>query len=320
MKKILLLTFSVVLFCNIVFSQDWIYLNNDNKAKAEFNLNEAKTSKTNISIHFTINAYRLKEVNVNNQNSYIVEAPDASKILKEEAPDLPLYAKSIIIPDTGAMEVVINNTDYIEIQNINIAPSKGNLLRTVNPDTVSYYYGPEYQQNNFFPTDIVYLRDPYILRDFRGQAIVVQPFQYNPVTKTLRIYTNIDFTVRATQGSGINKFHRNKALQSIDSEFKEIYKRQFLNYNSSLKYTPLNDNPGRMLIISPSSFIATMQPFVEWKIMKGIPCEIVDVATIGNNATSIKNYVTNYYNTNGLTYLLLVGDFAQVTSPTGYYS
>ncbi|MDD3630391.1 MAG: C25 family cysteine peptidase, partial [Bacteroidales bacterium] len=42
--------------------------------------------------------------------------------------------------------------------------------------------------------------------------------------------------------------------------------------------------------------------------------------TIGNNATSIKNYVTNYYNTNGLTYLLLVGDFAQVTSPTGYYS
>jgi len=320
MKKILLLTFSVVLFCNVIFSQEWIYLNNDNKAKAEFNLNEAKTSKTNISIHFTINAYRLKEVNVNNQNYYIVEAPDAAKILKAGAPDLPLYAKSVIIPDTGAMEVVINNTDYIEIQNIDIAPSKGNLLRTVNPDTVPYVKGSEYQQNNFFPTDIVYLRDPYILRDFRGQAIVVQPFQYNPVTKTLRIYTNIDFTVRATQGSGINEFHRNKALQSIDSEFKEIYKRQFLNYNSSLKYTPLNDNPGRMLIISHSSFIPTMQPFVEWKIMKGIPCEIVDVSTIGNNATSIKNYVTNYYNTNGLTYLLLVGDFAQVTSPTGYYS
>jgi len=105
MKKILLLTFSVVLFCNVIFSQEWIYLNNDNKAKAEFNLNEAKTSKTNISIHFTINAYRLKEVNVNNQNYYIVEAPDAAKILKAGAPDLPLYAKSVIIPDTGAMEV-----------------------------------------------------------------------------------------------------------------------------------------------------------------------------------------------------------------------
>jgi len=319
MKKILLLAFSVVLLCNVIFSQSWIYLKNDNKAKAEFNLNEAKTSKTNISIQFTINAYRLKEVNINNHTSYIVEAPNAAKILKAGAPDLPLYAKSVIIPDTGAMEIVINKTDYIEIQNIDIAPSKGNLLRTVNPDSVPYFFGSEYQQNSFFPTDIVYLRDPYILRDFRGQAIVVQPFQYNPVTKTLRIYTNIDFTVRATQGSGINEFHRNKALQSIDSEFKEIYKRQFLNYNSSLKYTPLNDNPGRMLIISYSSFIATMQPFVEWKIMKGIPCEIVDVSTIGNNATSIKNYVTNYYNTNGLTYLLLVGDFAQVTSPTSTY-
>ncbi|MBK6934662.1 MAG: hypothetical protein IPH17_06265 [Bacteroidales bacterium] len=75
-----------------------------------------------------------------------------------------------------------------------------------------------------------------------------------------------------------------------------------------------------MLIISYSSFISAMQPFIEWKITKGIPCEIVDVSTIGNNATSIKDYVTNYYNTNGLTYLLLVGDFAQVTSPTGNYS
>jgi PKD repeat protein len=320
MKKILFLTIFITLLCNFSFSQDWIYLDNSNKAKAEFNLNEDKSTKTNLNISFTINAYRLQAVNVNQQTSYIVDAPDAAKILKAGAPDLPLYAKSIIIPDTGAMEVVINKTNYIEIQNINIAPSKGNLLRTVNPDSVPYFYGPEYQLNNFFPTDIVYLRDPYILRDFRGQAIVIQPFQYNPSTKTLRIYTSIDITVRATQDTGINVLHRNKALKSIDSEFMEIYKRQFLNFNSSLKYTPLNDDPGRMLIISYSSFMSAMQPFVDWKIMKGIPCEIVDVSTIGNNATSIKNYVTNYYNTKGLTYLLLVGDFAQVTSPTANFS
>ncbi|MGB4473494.1 MAG: C25 family cysteine peptidase, partial [Bacteroidales bacterium] len=320
MKKVVLISILLILFSNFNFSQQWTFLTDDNNAKAEYTLDEAKSNNKDLTINFTLNAYRLKEITINNNVSYIVESPNGARILKAGAPDLPLYAQSVIIPDTGSMEVIINKVDFVEIQKIDIAPSKGNLLRTVNPDSVPYSFGSEYQQNSFFPTDIVYLRDPYILRDFRGQAIVVQPFQYNPVTKTLRIYTNIDFTVRATQGSGINEFHRNKALQSIDREFNEIYKRQFLNYGSSLKYTPLNDNPGRMLIISYSSFISAMQPFIEWKIMKGIPCEIVDVSTIGNNATSIKDYVTNYYNTNGLTYLLLVGDFAQVTSPTGNYS
>ncbi|MBK6621919.1 MAG: T9SS type A sorting domain-containing protein [Saprospirales bacterium] len=36
--------------------------------------------------------------------------------------------------------------------------------------------------------------------------------------------------------------------------------------------------------------------------------EVVDVATIGNSPTSIYNYLTNYYHTQGLTYVLLVGD------------
>ena len=59
-----------------------------------------------------------------------------------------------------------------------------------------------------------------------------------------------------------------------------------------------------------------MQPFVEWKNKKGIPTEIVDVATIGTNSTNIESYVSDYYYDNGLTFLLLVGDIAQIPSPS----
>jgi hypothetical protein len=72
-----------------------------------------------------------------------------------------------------------------------------------------------------------------------------------------------------------------------------------------------------MLVISYSSFMADMQDFVDWKNMSGIPTEMVDVSSIGSTAAAIKTYVANYYNTNGLTYLLLVGDAAQIpTSST----
>ncbi len=197
-----------------------------------------------------------------------------------------------------------------------VAPSKGNLLRTVNPSDVPFTYGIEYQQNAFYPANIAYLREPYILRDFRGQPLVIQPIQYNPVTKILRIYTDIVIEIRSNGKIGLNPFYRTKSLNSIDQEFYEIYKRHFLNYQTATKYTPLSDLPGNMLIICHDNFISAMQPFVNWKIMKGIPTTIVPISTIGNNVSSLKSYISNYFNQNGLKYLLLVGDFAQVTSPT----
>jgi len=43
--------------------------------------------------------------------------------------------------------------------------------------------------------------------------------------------------------------------------------------------------------------------------------DAVNVSTIGNNSTAIKNYITaQYQSTAGLAYVLLVGDQAQLTS------
>jgi hypothetical protein len=60
-----------------------------------------------------------------------------------------------------------------------------------------------------------------------------------------------------------------------------------------------------------------MQPFIDWKIKSGTPVEIVDVATIGG-ASDIEQYIEDYYTNTGLTFVLLVGDAAQVpTSVAG---
>ncbi|MBK9318994.1 MAG: hypothetical protein IPM91_09385 [Bacteroidetes bacterium] len=48
----------------------------------------------------------------------------------------------------------------------------------------------------FWPANITDLRTPYILRDYRGQTLLLQPFQYNAMTSTLRVYT--EMTVKFT--------------------------------------------------------------------------------------------------------------------------
>ena len=239
-----------------------------------------------------------------------ISAENSTPILQAGAPDLPKVTTSMIVPDNENMEVVVTYSSYVDFQNIDIAPSKGNFTRDIDPSTVPYVFGPAYSQNQFYPGILAELKEPYIIRDFRGQTVVTYPFQYNPVTKVLRVYSNLSVSLHTTNGTVINPYIRTQALSSIDKEFNNVYGSQFLNYTQNHKYTPLNEH-GKMLIVCYDAYMTAMQPFVNWKNDEGIPTTMVSVTTAGSTAAAIKTYVTNYYNTNGLTFLLLVGDAAQ---------
>jgi PKD repeat protein len=263
-----------------------------------------------MEIRFTLNSYDL--IGVDGLNAYKVGASQMGDILKKGAPDLPKFAQSIMIPSDAKMRVEVVGSEFIEVDNLDVAPSKGNLTREIDPRTIAYTYGAEYQKDSYYPAQRAELNDPYILRNIRGQALVVYPFSYNPVQKKLRIYTRIDIKVTPTGEISTKNILPKTKSSSSDRGFEKVYESHFLNYAApGLKYTPLNDEPGKMLIICYGDFMDEMADFVNWKKQKGIPVEMVNVSSIGN-ASSIKSYVTNYYNTNGLTYLLLVGDAAQV--------
>ncbi len=232
-----------------------------------------------------------------------------TSLLKPGYPELSKLTTSVIIPATGSTSLEIISSEYYEILNIDICPSKGDLLRTVNPSEIPYSKGKMYSRNEFWPSSVASVRDPYILRDYRGQAIVVVPFAYNPVSRILRVYTSITVKLQFKNTPGMNEL-KNRTVHETSYEFARIYENHFLNFGRASKYTPVEED-GSMLIICYGSFMQAMEPFVTWKNQKGIPCQIVDAANIGGSA-NIKSYVANYYNSFGLTYLLLVGDHAQV--------
>ena len=110
--------------------------------------------------------------------------------LLEGNPNLPHFSTSFQLPKTGTANYSITNSTYKDYTNINMIPSKGNLKRNVNPSSIPYNKSSVYTQNSFYPQNIASLNQPFIFRSIRGQAIQITPFQYNPVTKTLR-YTLI---------------------------------------------------------------------------------------------------------------------------------
>jgi PKD repeat protein len=268
-------------------------------------------------LKFKITNYDYKKVTTPKGKAIELVVPKTGKVLKAGAPELPRMSASIIIPDKAKMKVEVVGTKFIEVKNVNIAPSKGNLLRTVNPDDVPYTFGEEYRTDAFFPKNLVQLKDPHIIRNFRGQTVQVHPFRYNPVTKVLRIYTKVAVKVSKTGQTGKNVLLRAKAPAKLDRSFRPIYSGHFVNFAQvQSRYTFLGDAIGNMLIVSYNGFMSDMADFVAWKQSCGYTVDLVDYATIGS-ATALKTYVANYYGTNGLTFLLLVGDHAYVpTSST----
>jgi PKD repeat protein len=312
MKKftILLLALQMSVF---VFANNWVGISSPDPIPAKITLLSSSIETSVVNFH--LDGYSLKTVQTPNGPASIILAGNSTPVLKAGAPDLPKLTASLIIPDQALMEMKVVSSKYIDYEGITIAPSKGNFSREINPDNVPYIWGSEYQTNRFFPESNTGMREPFIMRDFRGQTIIAYPFQYNPVSKVLRVFTDITVEVYKLNNNGVNTFNRATAQVAVNQEFQNIYNRFFLNFPQT-DYTPLNDF-GKMLVISYGNYMSTVQPLVDWKNSIGIPTELVNVSTIGTTAASIKSYIANYYNTNGLAFVLLVGDGPQIPTNSG---
>ena len=314
MKKYLFFVLALLFGMHIYAANQWVQLKSATPSKPTTTLVSSDVSQS--VIHLSLDGFWKSEVQTSQGSAWLIDLGNSVRNLEKGAPDLPYVSTSVIIPDLSKMKVEVVSAKFKEFKNVLIAPSRGNIYRDVDPATVPYEYGDLYQINSNYPGKLSQLNDPYIVRDYRGQAIWMFPVQYNPVTKTLRIYYDLEIKVSESGVAEINPFYRKKTLDKIDSRFYEIYKSHFLNFQTSSRYDPVDEH-GNMLIISYGSFIKNMSPFVTWKTQTGTHVEIVDVATIGGSA-AIKQYVADYYNDHGLTFLMLIGDAAQVpTSNAG---
>lgn len=283
------------------------------------NVHVVNETTASITLQFKPGEYQLKGISADANAASFITIENGTPLLKKGAPDLPKLTSSVIIPDHGFMQVKVTSSAFYDVENVDIAPSKGNLYRNTNPDDVPYIKGEEYAKNEFFPAAIATSVTPYILRDFRAQSISVCPFQYNPQTKTLRVYTSITVSVEANNNvAGQNELDRSVEGQEIDKEMNAIYQRQFVNYESGAHrpaaYTPVSET-GCMLVICYDDFKNDIAPFVKWKNQKGIPTELVLKSAAGSTAAAIKTYITNYYKSHPtLKFVLLVGDAPQVPS------
>jgi hypothetical protein len=306
-----LLIFLVTIFPFFTFAatSTWVGISSDVPAKATCQVISQDGAATTLFIR--VEGFHQQSVQTPRGAALSISLPGGSALLETGSPDLPKLTVPLIIPPGTEMQAEVISSSYRDFTGMEIAPSKGNLYRDQDPANIPYTYGTVYDQSKYFPGAITGMRSSYVLRDFTGQTLLVQPFQYNPSTKNLRVYFSMTVKVKPVSASSRLRI---AAPSIMDITYAPIYASHFVNYNS-FNYTPLYD-AGRMLIISDSALAPLMQPFIVHKKRMGQPTEMVTVNTIGNTPAQIKSFIEQQYFLNGLTFVLLVGDDIQVVTAT----
>ena len=320
MKKglflLVLMAIGVMTFAQIQNAPEWTNILSNQPET--FRTQLVSSSERSVKVNVQVPGFYTSNVTTPRGEAKIISLPKAISTAKAGEPNVPMTGIPVMIGDKARMSTRIVDAQYMDFENIEIAPSKGDFSRQIDPATVPYTYGECYNQDAFFPSSNLDLYEPYIIRDFRGQNMAVYPFAYNPVTKTLRVYYNMTVEMSKVDDQGTNVIEsRRSNMVKMDPDFKSVYQRHFINFEeSAAKYTVL-DEDGDLLIICYDNFISSMTDFVNWKKTRGVNTTIVGTSTAGSTYSAIQTYIRNQYNANNnLTHVLLVGDVAQIPGYT----
>ncbi|MBT3169773.1 MAG: hypothetical protein HN952_06115 [Candidatus Cloacimonetes bacterium] len=293
-KGMFLITF---LFCGLNLNSQQISFSN-NWGKNGFNLTQETPS--NVEIIFSVEDIKLEEIVINGILTKNIQLNGTILPNDEGAPNLPGTSRYIAIPNgaTASYELISSRTETIH--NIEIAPAPKIPLDTDNEPLVYQKDESIYSQNANYPKNPIKLSAPQKIRGINVVMLGITPFQYNPITKDLVIFTDLKIEVTFSDGNGHFGEDRLRS-RWWDSTVKNL----ILNKNSlpEIDYhftsnSRTEDFEYLIITLDSPIFLAWADSIKQFRTLQGIRTGVVTTSEIGGNTVSaIKNYIDNaYYN------------------------
>ena len=160
MKKLLVLVIGLM-FMQLAFAQEW-------------NAQLVSSTDKEIVVELNVNGFNTNKVTTPNGDAVVITNKKMMLLAQAGEPNVPSAVIPAVVGDNALMAVEVVDAQYVDYQNVEVAPSKGDFPRSIDPEDVPYTYGAMYQQDAFYPSQIARLDEPYIHRDVRGQNMVVK--------------------------------------------------------------------------------------------------------------------------------------------------
>jgi len=238
----------------------------------------------------------------------LLTIPGAYPLGDPGRPTLSVAATLLSIPGTAAPKLTVLESEYEEIGDLTLFPVQAVGAERTAPDRDAYAV------DAFSPEQPATIGEPAIMRDLRVVPLRVYPVSYNAAARTARVLRRIVVEIDLTAPGQRNLLPVERPLSPA---FIDTYREQILNFDET-RYE--SDERGKYLIITHDSFYSTIQPFAEWKHLRGREVEVAKLSVIGSSASAIKSYIQDAYDTWAVPpdYVLLVGDTEYLPLGSGY--
>ncbi len=299
-KKLLNTKLFVLIICMLIsaysFGQKDIYSYSDALGNQGMTLKSSKAEGVNIG--YSIQKFSLADRTI--EKNVLKEIEISGNFLPNEegAPNLPSYATYVAVPNGATAKLEIVNMRKEIIKNVDLAAAMD--IPFVGQEQAKYKEDLTiYSKNAFYPENPIVISEKSVIRGVEVVTLGITPFQYNPVTKELIVYRDLDLNINFDGGKG--EFGENRLRSRF---FEPILRNTIMNYTSlpEANYSIKTDSKAtgcEYLIVVPddADFIAWADTIKQFRTLQGIHTDVVTITEIGgNNVTTLKNYFINAYN------------------------
>lgn len=244
---------------------------------------------------------------------------------QEGLPRLPLQRQIIAVPEgaTVVPSIVRSQRQTISLASRGIhypiMPRQESVSKCTDPETIQFVVNRDfYNRSTWTQYPSINVEEIGHMRGVRLFALDFVPVRYNPALGEIEVIMEAE--VRVDFQGADHAATEDLRSRYYSPAFNGIYQKTLLNPIPTR--ATLNRYPMSYLIITPANFVTALQPFVDWKTKEGYNVIVATTTQTGTTANAIKTYIQNIWN-NATTanpapsYLLIVGDVAQVPSNTG---
>jgi hypothetical protein len=316
----------VAFFTTGAFAQPYTIKLNASSDEVEVKADNPQQLRVNLSFEgiqsFGVNAERgqFTEISI----------PGTFSVGEIGEPKLPAAKNLIEIPHGAEVHVKINNYKVNEYRlsdfgiEHKLMPVQPSLRKDWNPEDVPFEFEEKiYQKDALIEHPLASVEVLGVMRGMRIARLTVAPVAYNPVTGIIRVYNDVDVSV---EFSNVDITENQRIRATTFSPYFEPMRQALLNnpLHGYPNHPDLTTYPIKYLIVSDPMFESTLQPFIEWKTMKGFEVIVAYTNVIGNSYSAIQTWIHNQYNAGTPTdpapsFVLLVGDTPQIPATSGFF-
>jgi PKD repeat protein len=281
-------------------------------ANKGYQVNYTQVTSTTSQVAFTLGDFSYRPVNLNGTDFTKIHFAGSVTTVENGFAEVPFINANIQLNPVKNVRLNVVEMEYQDYQlDHPLVPSRGVIYRNQDPGEIPYVIAPESVVDEFYPSPVATLTDPYIIKDVRGATVYVYPFQYNAVKQVLRVYTSVTVELVEDDSEPVNPLYETSGKFFRDME--DLYHTVFVNYESNMEDLTMGE-AGDILVITTARDEAAIQPYIDWKMEKGhnVFKEVVPTGT--NVATLVQQ---KYDENNSILFVQLVGDWADIKSNTG---